>query len=140
VLRSNRLRSELDEAARAASDGHSHAPASAKTLKNPLQGTAEELAGDRTLNEKNCASCHGPDGKAHTQAAFAMKVRPADLTDHAAHGLTDGEIYWVITRGIKSSGMPGYAAENSERERWEITLYVRQLRPPHKKRRDACVT
>lgn len=111
-----------------AHEGHSHAPASAKTLKNPLQGTDAELSNGRALYQKNCASCHGTDGKAQTPAALAMKVRPTDLTGHAVHGLTDGEIYWVITHGIKSSGMPNYAPKYTDQERWEITLYARQLR------------
>jgi hypothetical protein len=58
-----------------------------------------------------------------------MKVRPAGRTEHAVHGLTDGEIYWVVTHGIKTGGMPGYAAKNSAGERWVIKLYTRQLRP-----------
>jgi len=111
-----------------AHEGHSHAPASAKALKNPLKGTEADLASGGTPYQRNCASCHGTDGKAHTEAALKMKVKPADLTDHAVHGLTDGEIYWVITNGIKTSGMPGCEAKTSERERWQMTIYTRQLR------------
>ncbi len=110
-----------------AHEGHSHAPASAKSLKSPLKGTAVELAEGQALYQRNCASCHGPDGKTRTQAASAMKVKPADLTGHAVHSLTEGEIYWEITNGIKTSGMPGLAAKTSERERWEMVLYTRQL-------------
>lgn len=110
-----------------AHEGHSHAPASAKGRKSPLNGTLAELAEGQVLYQRNCASCHGLDGKAGTQAALALKVKPADLTGHAVHGLTEGEIYWVITNGIKGSGMPGLATKASERERWEITLYIRQV-------------
>lgn len=110
-----------------AHEGHSHAPASAKSLKSPLKGTEAELAAGRVLYERNCVSCHGLDGKARTQAALAMKVKPADLTGQAVHERTEGEIYWVITNGIKGSGMPGLATKNSDLERWEITLYTRQL-------------
>src|SRR5262245_41568996 len=59
---------------------HSHAPASAKKLKNPLTATDENIAAGRVLFNKNCATCHGEDGKAKTDVAKAMKVKPTDLT------------------------------------------------------------
>ncbi len=80
-----------------AHEGHRHAPASAKKLKNPLTATEENIEAGRALFNRNCASCHGDDGKAKTDVAAAMKVKPTDLTGHEMHGITDGEIYWVIT-------------------------------------------
>ena len=106
---------------------HAHAPASAKKLKNPLTANNETIAGGRTLFNKNCARCHGEDGQAKTEAATAMKKKPTDLTAKAMHGITDGEIWWVITNGIKASGMPAYKTKASEQERWQMTLYVKHL-------------
>ena len=108
---------------------HSHAPASAKKLKNPLTATDENIDKGRALYNKNCASCHGEDGKAKTDIASAMTVKPADLT--ALHGRTDGEIYWVITNGIKKSGMPAFKAKAGSNERWLMTLYVKHLAGEH---------
>ena len=108
---------------------HSHAPASAKKLKNPLTATEANIDSGRTLYNKNCASCHGEDGKANTDIASGMKVKPADLT--ALHGRTDGEIYWVITNGIKKSGMPGFSTKAKANERWQMTLYVKHLMGEH---------
>src|SRR5262249_33292069 len=79
---------------------HSHAPARAKKLKNPLSATTENISGGKTIFNKLCASCHGEDGKAKTQIAANMKVKPSDLTNKAMKGITDGEIYWVVTNGI----------------------------------------
>src|SRR5437667_7203691 len=108
---------------------HSHAPASAKKLKNPLTATEENIAGGRTFFKENCASCHGQDGKGQTEKGAAMKVKPADLT--GLHGRTAGEIYWVITNGIKASGMPGFKAKMKDKERYQTTLYVQHLAGPH---------
>src|SRR5437870_10586000 len=89
-----------------AHEGHRPAPASDKKLKNPLTATEENIEAGRALFNRNCASCHGDDGKAKTDVAAAMKVKPTDLTGHEMHGITDGEIYWVITNGINKSAMP----------------------------------
>ena len=116
-----------------AHDGHKHrhAPAGAKKLKNPLAATEENIASGRKSFNQHCASCHGEDGKAQTDAAAAMKVKPTNLTDKAMHGITDGEIYWVTTNGIKKSGMPAFKTKASDRERWQVTLYVKQLMGEH---------
>ena len=116
-----------------AHDGHKHsnAPASAKKLKNPLKADEETIAFGRALFNKNCASCHGEDGKSKTDIAAAMKTKPTDLTAKAMSGITEGEIYWVVTNGIKKSGMPAYKLKAKEQERWQMTLYVKHLMGEH---------
>jgi mono/diheme cytochrome c family protein len=109
---------------------HGHAPASAKQLKNPLTMTEENIARGRTIYDQNCASCHGADGKSQTERAAAMKVKPANLT--ALQGRTDGEIYWVVTNGIKASGMPAFGAKLSDQDRWQVVLYVESLQGDHR--------
>jgi cytochrome c peroxidase len=41
--------------------------------------------------------------------------------------LADGEIFYIITHGIKISGMPGYRLKTSDRERWQLVHYVRHF-------------
>jgi len=110
---------------------HRHAPASAKKLKNPLTATDENIASGRTLFNRNCASCHGEDGKAKTDIAKGIKVKPTDLIDKAIHGITHGEVYWVIENGIKKSGMPAFKTKATDNERWQMTLYVKHLMGEH---------
>jgi mono/diheme cytochrome c family protein len=110
---------------------HAHAPASAKKLKNPLSATAENIDSGKILFNKHCASCHGEDGKAKTQIAANMKVKPSDLTDKAMKGITDGEIFWVVTNGIIKSGMPAFKTIANDQERWRMTLYVKRLMGEH---------
>ncbi len=114
-----------------AHEGHRHAPASAKKLKNPLTASETNIEAGRDLFNRDCASCHGEDGKGKTNVAQAMKVKPSDLTGHGMHGITDGEIYWVITNGIKASGMPALGTRTQPDERWQMALYVRHLMGEH---------
>ena len=96
-----------------------YAPATAKKLKNPLTANEENIAAGRALFNQNCASCHGEDGKGKTEIAEAMQVKPTDLTDKKMQGITDGEIYWVITNGIRKSGMPAFK-KATDNERWRM--------------------
>ena len=112
-----------------AHDGHkhSHAPASARKLKNPIKATPENIERARALYVANCASCHGEDGKSKTDIASVMTPKPTDLTAKEMKGITDGEIYWVITNGIKKSGMPALKTKRTDEERWLMTEYVKKL-------------
>ncbi len=116
-----------------AHEGHKrkHAPASARKLKSPVKTTQENIAQGRELYNKHCASCHGEDGQAKTPVAEMMKVKPTNLTDKAMKGITEGEIYWVITNGIKKSGMPALKQKASDQQRWQMTLYVKHLMGEH---------
>jgi mono/diheme cytochrome c family protein len=113
--------------------GHKHrnAPVSAKKLKNPLKANEETIAAGRALFNKHCASCHGEDGKAKTEIAAAMKKKPTDLTAKEMRGITDGEIYWVTTNGIKKSGMPAFKSTVTDQERWRMTVYIKHLMGEH---------
>lgn len=111
-----------------AHDGKMHAPAAAKKLRNPIsQPTDADIANGKALYDQYCAKCHGNDGKSNTQAAQMMKAKPADLTAHHMHMLTDGELYWVTTNGILKSGMPAMKTKMSERECWQTVVYMRSL-------------
>jgi cytochrome c peroxidase len=107
--------------------GRSSAPIEARRLKNPLTATAEHLESGRRGYESSCAGCHGPDGKARTGMAWSLPVRPADLSHYLMDFMRDGEIYWVVSNG-NEYGMPAFASKYSDEQRWELVLYVRDLR------------
>ncbi len=68
------------------------------TLLLPLLAAAGRAADGPALFADNCASCHGPDGRARTPAG--KKVRAKDLT---LSKLTDAEIERQIREGKKDS-------------------------------------
>jgi uncharacterized repeat protein (TIGR04052 family) len=111
-----------------AHDGHKkgHAPATAKRLRNPVEHNTANIENGKALYEQNCAVCHGADGKGE-QYNQKAKIKVPDLKSHYVMKLTDGEIFYVITHGIKTSGMPAYKLKMSDRERWQLTHYVRHL-------------
>lgn len=85
-----------------------------------------EAAKLRPAYEANCAACHGSDGKG-TEFNKTAKVKAPDLKSHYTMGLADGEIFYVITNGIKTSKLPAYKLKASDRERWQLVHYVKHL-------------
>nr|MDQ3013041.1 copper-binding protein [Acidobacteriota bacterium] len=74
-----------------------------------------------------CAACHGENGKAQTEFAAAMTTKPADLTGQQVRALSEGEVYYLVSSGIKTSGMPAFKGRISDDAIWRIALFVRQL-------------
>lgn len=111
-----------------AHEGHKkgHAPATAKNLRNPVEHSTANIENGKALYEQNCAGCHGADGKGSEYNKKA-KIKVPDLQSHYVMKLAEGEIYYVITNGIKTSGMPAYKLKASDRERWQMVHYVRHL-------------
>jgi len=80
---------------------------------------------------KNCASCHGPDGKAKNKMGEMLKIR--DLTDPAVHTtLTRDGVLKSIKEGVKNAEgkvvMKGYADKLSEAEMNALTDHVMALK------------
>ena len=74
----------------------------------------------------HCARCHGISGDGKSDKADELSVAPADFTDaHKWAGVTDGELYWQVTKG--KDPMPGYEDRLSETQRWQVVDYIREF-------------
>jgi mono/diheme cytochrome c family protein len=113
------------------------APDEDKARPNPVEATPAALLKGRALYQKHCASCHGDKGKGDGPAE-SYEIEPAtDLTDAVLQErLTDGEILWKITTGLKSGTdviMPSIAQRvPAEEDRWKLVHFTRTLaaKPP----------
>jgi mono/diheme cytochrome c family protein len=78
---------------------------------------------------KQCAACHGKEGKGDGPAAAALTPRPPDLTDASKMGeLSDEELFEIIARG--KGAMPGFDALLEPEELKAVTEFVRRLSSP----------
>jgi mono/diheme cytochrome c family protein len=41
--------------------------------------------------------------------------------------LSDGALYFIVSNGIRMSGMPGFGTKHSSDELWKIILWVRHF-------------
>jgi len=103
------------------------ARARARKLQNPVPPTPAAIAAARLIYENRCANCHGIDGDGNGPKAEELSVAPADFRNaRTMAAITDGELYWQITKGARP--MPSFESL-SEQERWELVDYVRTFAP-----------
>lgn len=93
--------------------------------QNPLKPTPENIAHGQELFMTDCAVCHGDNGRGAGPVARLLKTPPADLVGGLSKDLPDGYIYGTVRAGGIS--MPAYGDAMSAHERWQVTLFVRQL-------------
>jgi mono/diheme cytochrome c family protein len=107
------------------------APASADQLVNPLKGNAAATAEGKARYESNCVICHGAKGKGDGTAAAGLAKPPADHTSAAVQKLSDGALFWMLTKGNKP--MPSYKDIYTDNQRWALVNYIRTFAKPAKK-------
>lgn len=104
------------------------ARARARKLQNPVPVTPEAIAAARLIYENRCANCHGIIGDGKGPKAEELSVAPADFRNsRAMAAITDGELYWQITKGARP--MPSFESL-SDQERWELVDYIRTFAMP----------
>jgi cbb3-type cytochrome c oxidase subunit III len=107
----------------------------AQKIKNPEPQNAESIEAGKKLYQRNCAACHGPNGKGDGGMALSGG-EPSDLTDDVwDHGSTDGEIFVVIRDGV-SADMLAYKTKLTEKQIWQIVNYIRSIGPKQTKEGD----
>ena len=86
------------------------------------------LAGDATdLFSKECASCHGKDGKAQTPVGRKLGAKDLSLSR-----ITDGEIEKQISEGKKAANgpqaMPPFKSKLTPEQTKDLVAYVKLFR------------
>ncbi|MBV8550522.1 MAG: c-type cytochrome [Acidobacteriaceae bacterium] len=78
------------------------------------------------LYRKNCQPCHGGPGAANEQIGRGIDPKPPPLVI-ASNKWNDSELFWIISHGLKLSGMPGFAPRLSETDRWGIVAFLHRV-------------
>ena len=89
-------------------------------------------AGDAQQNwDKNCAACHGKDGKGQTTVGKKLEIK--DFTDAKAQAsFTDAQATKAIKEGITKDGqlkMKAFGDKLSDDEIKALVAQVRSLKP-----------
>jgi copper resistance protein D len=101
-------------------------PAYPTTFYAPAEPyTASSVARGEPLYAKNCALCHGSDGKGDGPAAAGLPIRPADLVAPHLLAHMPGDLFWWISHGGANGVMPGFAAAMSPDRRWDVINFIR---------------
>jgi mono/diheme cytochrome c family protein len=104
----------------------------AAELKAPSP-TPELLSLGEKIYTKQCAACHGVQGRGDGEAAYLLYPKPRDfvaarfrLVSTWERVPTDQDLFNTITRGMPGSAMPSWG-HLPERQRWALVYYVKSL-------------
>lgn len=106
-------------------------PEDADKTKNPVATSPESVEKGKTLylerTKGNCIFCHGETGAGNEANFPKLRRKPADLTNKERMAkMTDGELFWKITKGINGI-MPAGERRMNDEERWHVVNYIRTL-------------
>lgn len=97
-------------------------------LQNPLKANVDQLKSNiqqgAALFNIYCMVCHGADGDG--QGILAKREKIMGIPSFDTRDITQGSIYHVMYYGRNAMG--SYASQITENERWQVALYVEQLR------------
>ncbi len=87
----------------------------------------------RVQFNRHCAVCHGTSGRGGAGdaaygivGAYGLSVPPANTLTPAIQAQPDGQLFHVITHGVRQ--MPGYGHQIKDvLDRWAIVAYLREL-------------
>lgn len=103
------------------------------TPPRPLSLSAEQLSLEvgRRIYARECASCHGADGRGDTEVARVLHPPPRKFADPIEMArLDDGRIYAAIIMGRPGTAMGGRGQLLSQAEVIDVIRYVRTLTRP----------
>ncbi len=95
-----------------------------KNLKNPLVVDKKNLENGKKMYDIYCTSCHGATGDG--QGVLVQREKFLGVPNYKDRDITDGSIYQVIMYGRNMMG--SHASQLTEKERWQVVMYVQQLR------------
>jgi mono/diheme cytochrome c family protein len=111
--------------------GGAHPIALTPTVTRPA--SLDLLALGKRVYDKECAACHGADGRGDGEAAYLLYPKPRDFTTGKFALVstwervpTDEDLYRTISRGMPGSAMPSWG-HLSEEERWGLVHHVKTL-------------
>jgi glucose/arabinose dehydrogenase len=96
-----------------------NSPESAAKVKNPYAGQPRAVVAGKQVYLRNCAACHGAAGlgTGNVPPLVHGKVQTAPAS----------AVFWFITQGDQSSGMPAWATM-PEQQRWQVVSYIQSLK------------
>ena len=110
-----------------AGDGRwqANVPSGARQRPNPMANEASAIAAGAKLFQRNCASCHGKDGRA--KSLHAKHVHAREFTDAAWQAeVSDERLFNSISNG--KGKMPSFKSKLSEDQIDALVRYVRQFK------------
>jgi len=111
----------LNEASRASIRRH------APRAKNPLGSDPTAAIEGLVEFRENCISCHGAGRVRPGEFAAGLNPGAPSLGSQEIQSMSDGELFWVISHGIRATGMPAFSSSKDEKDIWRVVAFARHL-------------
>lgn len=95
----------------------------ARALRNPITASDDELLAGMKLYINNCSGCHGRPGEPSPWGTRNFYPRVPQLANHPAR-LDAGEMFVVVKRGIRYSGMGAWDGMLPDADIWRIVTFL----------------
>jgi mono/diheme cytochrome c family protein len=104
-------------------------PSEFRSMANPVTKSGDVMAEGMAHFADHCANCHGNDGGGDTELGRGLYPKAPDMRLAATQDLSDGELFYIIERGIRFTGMPGWSTgtEAGEESSWHLVHFIRHL-------------
>jgi mono/diheme cytochrome c family protein len=99
----------------------------APRVANPLARSPAAVAAGLALFRTHCVACHGAPGVDPTEGGASLNPPAPGLTLARVQARSDGELKWIVSNGIRMTGMPAFGASRSEEEVWQLVAALRRL-------------
>jgi mono/diheme cytochrome c family protein len=87
----------------------------------------ESLERGRETYRANCLVCHGVPGGEQSAIAAGLNPPVPDLAEPETQARTDGELYFLVSGGVRLTGMPGFSRSLPETTLWAVVGFLRAL-------------
>lgn len=102
-------------------------PSDVKKVTNPRAATPQILKDAGMHWSMHCATCHGLDGKGDTPIGRGLYPKPPNMLSSIVQRRSDGELFYIINKGVRLTGMPAWEGEDSPEELWDLVSFIRQM-------------
>lgn len=99
----------------------------APTSRNPFTSSPEVLRAGLAGYRENCVACHGAPGVDASEVGDGLNPPAPDLTLPRVQARTDGELFWIVSNGIRMTGMPAFGPSDKPEEIWHLVAFLRHL-------------
>ncbi len=110
---------------RRADDAFYRGGAQAPVAKIPVAVTPALMERGRERYNIYCTPCHSATGEGSGMVVKRGFLPPPSLHDARIAALPDGELFRIISTGIRN--MPAYGKQIPEEDRWAVVAYIRAL-------------
>jgi mono/diheme cytochrome c family protein len=98
----------------------------AASIQAPEHFTPEQVQAGLADYNTTCTACHGAPGMPRWSWANAMSPSPPYLSD-AARRWRPRELFWIMSKGVKMTGMPAWGESRSDAQIWNLVAFLEAI-------------